>query len=52
MGEPSLVVQWLRLNTLNAGCLGSIPGQGTRSSWIPQLRHSVAEKESKAIILK
>ena len=27
----SLVVQWLRLCTSNAGCLGSIPSQGTGS---------------------
>ena len=27
----SLVVQWLRLHDPNAGGLGSIPGQGTRS---------------------
>ena len=27
----SLVVQWLRLHTCNAGGLGSNPGQGTRS---------------------
>ena len=27
----SLVVQWLRLRAPNAGDLGSIPGQGTRS---------------------
>ncbi|TEA09823.1 hypothetical protein DBR06_SOUSAS29710008, partial [Sousa chinensis] len=27
----SLVVQWLRLHAPNAGGLGSIPGQGTRS---------------------
>ena len=32
-----LVVQWLRLLTLNAGGLGSIPGQGTRS-YMLQLR--------------
>ena len=25
------MVQWLRLPTLNAGCLGSIPDQSTRS---------------------
>ena len=31
MLEPSLVVQWLRLGSPNAGGLGSIPGQGTRS---------------------
>ena len=31
-----LVVQWLRLHVPNAGGLGSIPGQGTRSH-VPQL---------------
>ena len=31
-----MVVQWLRLFALNAGGLGSIPGQGTRSH-MPQL---------------
>ena len=30
-GGTSLVVQWLRLCAPNAGGLGSIPGQGTRS---------------------
>ena len=38
----SLVDQWLRLRTLNAGGLGSIPGQGTRSH-MPQLRPSSAK---------
>ena len=33
----SLVVQWLRLCTPNAGGPGSIPGQGTRSH-MPQLK--------------
>ena len=33
----SLVVQWLRLPTPNAGGLGSVPGRGTRSR-MPQLR--------------
>ncbi|TEA23038.1 hypothetical protein DBR06_SOUSAS12510031, partial [Sousa chinensis] len=33
----SLVVQWLRLHTPNAGGPGSIPGQGTRSRML-QLR--------------
>ena len=33
----SLVVLWLRLHASNAGGLGSIPGQGTRSH-IPQLK--------------
>ena len=27
----SLLVQWLRLHTFNAGSPGSIPGQGTKS---------------------
>ena len=31
MPGASLVVQWLRLHIPNAGGLGSIPGQGTRS---------------------
>ena len=44
-----MVVQWLRLRALNAGGLGSIPGQGTRSHMtqlrvcIPQLRPSAAK---------
>ena len=29
--ESSLVVQWLRLHAPNAGGLGSISGQGTRT---------------------
>ena len=33
----SLVVQWLRLHAPNAGALGSIPAQGTRSH-MPQLK--------------
>ena len=33
----SLVVQWLRLHTPNAGGPGSIPGEGTRSHML-QLR--------------
>ena len=35
----SLVVQWLRLRAPNAGGLGSIPGQGTRSHML-QLKDS------------
>ena len=38
----SLVVQWLRLCTPNAGGLGSIPGQGARSH-MQQLRPSEAK---------
>ena len=37
MTGTSLVVQWLRLCTLNAGGLGSISAQETRSQ-IPQLK--------------
>ena len=35
--RTSLGVQWLRLHVSNAGGLGSIPGQGTRSHML-QLR--------------
>ena len=34
-GGASLVVQQLRLRAPNAGSLGSIPGQGTRSQMLP-----------------
>ena len=37
----SLVVQWLRFCNPNAGVLGSIPGQGTRSH-MPRLRPGAA----------
>ena len=40
--ETSLVVQWLRLHAPNAGDLGLIPGQGTRSHML-QLRPSTAK---------
>ena len=42
----SLVVQWLRLRAPNAGGLGSIPDQGTRSC-MPHLkiRHAVTKIE-------
>ena len=39
---PSLVVQGLRLHTLNAGDLGSIPGQGT-GSLVLQVRVHIQE---------
>ena len=39
----SLVAQWLRLRIPNAGGLGSIPGQGTRSH-MPQLRPYAAKQ--------
>ena len=44
--RTSLVVQWLRLHTSNAGCQDSIPGQGTRSH-MPQLRLSIAKQTNK-----
>ena len=47
----SLVVQWLRLSTPNAGGLGLIPGQGTRSHML-QLRASTTKKKKKKIFLK
>ena len=40
--RTSLVIQWLRLCTPNAGGLGSIPGQGARSR-MQQLRPSAAK---------
>ena len=42
----SLVVQWLRLHTPNAGGLISIPGQGT-SSHMPQLKDSACLSENR-----
>ena len=47
----SLVVQWLRLHTPNAGALDSILGQGTRSRML-QLRPNVAKYISKSKIRK
>lgn len=44
--EISLVVQWLRLRTPNAGSLGSIPGQGTGAHG-PQLSLHAANKRSR-----
>ena len=35
LGTP-LVVRWLRLHAPNAGGLGSIPGQGTKSYMLQQ----------------
>ena len=37
------MVQWLRLHASNAGGLGSIPGQGTRSHML-QLRPGVTKE--------
>ena len=40
----SLVVQWLSLRTPNAGDLGSIPGQGTRSRMLQLRVHMLQPK--------
>ena len=37
----SLVVQWLRIHTSNAGGMGSVPGQGAES-YMPQLKNLYA----------
>ena len=45
-----LVVQWLRYHTPNAGGLGSIPGQGTRSHnqlKIPQATSKTQHRQNK-----
>ena len=46
----SLLVQWLRLCAPNAGDLGSIPGQGTRSH-MQQLKilHAMSETHQRQI---
>ena len=44
----SLVVQWPRLGTPNAGGPGSIPGEGTRSH-MPQLKISPAATKTRKI---
>ena len=41
-----LVVQWLRINAPNAGDIGSIPGQGTRSHLL-QLRVCLLQQKLK-----
>ena len=40
-----LVVQWLRLPAANAGGLGSIPGQGTRSHMLNTKRSHAVTKD-------
>ena len=44
--KTSLVVQWLRCHTPNAGGLSLILGQGARSH-MPKLRPGAAEKKKK-----
>ena len=40
----SLVIQWLRLHAPSAEGLGSIPGQGTRSSMLQlKIQHATAK---------
>ena len=43
-----LVVQWLRLCAFNAGVLGSIPGQGTRSH-MEQLKIPLATTKTHSV---
>ena len=45
-GGTSLVAHWLRLHIPNAGGLGSIPGQGTRSH-MPQGREKILRSATK-----
>ena len=49
MYGTSLVVQWVRLNALNAEGLGSIPGQRTRSH-TPQLSLDTAKLVNQLIL--
>ena len=41
----SLMVQWLRLQAPNAGGLGSIPGQGTRSHMLQRKIPRVQQRQ-------
>ena len=51
----SIVVPWLTLHAPNAGGLGLIPGQGTRSNVLqlrvhtPQLRSRMLQRRSKIV---
>ena len=49
MAGTSLVVQWLRLHTPNAGGPGSIPGQGTRSHTHAATKNSHATTKEPAL---
>ena len=41
----SLAVQWLRLQVSNAGCVGSIPAQGTEIPYASQRGQKIKEKK-------
>ena len=45
----SLMVQWLRLHTPNAGVLGLIPSQGTRSHMLQLRIHTLQVKIPRAV---
>ena len=47
---PSLAVQWLRLPAPNAGALGSIPAQRTRSH-VPQLKDPAVLNEDRVQLI-
>ena len=49
--DPTLVVQWLRLQAPNAGGPGLIPGQGTRSH-MPQLRAHILQLKISSVATK
>ena len=54
----SLVAQWVRLHAPNAGCLGSVPGQGTKSHMCSQINKKIFKsnlkwrKPNKATLIK
>ena len=41
----SLVIQWLRFCTSNAGCTGSIPGLGTKIPYAMRCRQKKKKKK-------
>ena len=47
----SLVIQWLRFCTSNAGCTGSIPGLGTKIPYAMRCRQKKKKKKKNAIFL-
>ena len=42
----SLLVQWLRLRTSDAGVVGSVPGQGTKNLYVEPSSHTQKRKAS------
>ena len=50
-GGTSLVVQWLKLCSSNAGVMGLTPGQGTKISHDPQCQKKKKRKDQQGNIL-